>query len=355
MLPTTEVHSPRKESDTKEPSGSVTSLLTGALMLVVGLAIGWLAFGGADEPAIETAAPSAAVPAEVGPIVEASGEPVAEVAESLLPSVVQIETGLGVGSGVIYDADGLILTAAHVVEGADQVTIRLSDGTQYEGQVLGGDVPSDIAVVEVDATDLPAAPLGIDDEVRVGQLAVAIGSPYGLDSTVTSGVISAVNQTVGRGANFQSLIQTDAAINPGNSGGALANRQGEVIGINVSIFSRSGGNDGVGFAVPIGVAQDLAESIVAGEPIDTAVLGITGSNSDGDVSGALVASVQPGSGADQAGIEVGDVVLSVDGVRVDGIGDVAAQVRANRPGDTITIELIRNGETIELEATLGGS
>lgn len=343
-------------TDPEPPRRGWATALTLVATLLVGLALGWLVFGEMPTSEEPGAAPTTTVaPSDdaAGPALDAAEEPVAAVAEALLPSVVQIETPTGLGSGVIYDSDGLILTAAHVVAGSDQVAVRLSDGSQYTGTVLGGDLPTDIAVIEVDATDLPAAPLALDTDLQVGQMAVAIGSPYGLDSTVTSGVVSALNQTVGNRGNFQSLIQTDAAINPGNSGGALANRDGEVIGINVSIFSRSGGNDGVGFAVPIDVAYDLAESVVSGEAIEQAVLGISGTNTESGPAGALVTGVQPGSAADEAGIRLGDVILSIDGVRVDDIGDLAAQVRSHQPGDTIPLEVLRGDEQVEIEATLG--
>lgn len=368
MIPTT--HDPERTSTQSPPDpagpsdrppsdGSGDSsrrgwsgLLIALGMLVIGLSLGWLLFGESSDAPGETAAEATTTtlaPAEAAPV----DEPVAQVAEALLPSVVQIESPAGLGSGVIYDSEGLILTAAHVVAGSDRVQVRLSDGSQYTGEVLGGDVPTDIAVVRVDATDLPAAPLALDEELQVGQMAVAIGSPYGLDSTVTAGVVSAIDQTVGNRGGFQSLIQTDAAINPGNSGGALANRDGEVIGINVSIFSASGGNDGVGFAVPIDVAHELAEAVVSGEAIESAVLGIAGTNTESGPAGALVTGIEPGSGADDAGIQIGDVIVSIDGTRVDGIGDLAAQVRSHRPGDVVSIELLRAGESIEIEATLG--
>lgn len=343
---------PVGEPERRSRSRSWGGFVAGLGMLVAGVAVGWLVFGGPVEDALQDPVTETPV---VEPSVDASAEPVAAVAESLLPSVVQINTGAGVGSGVVYDSDGLILTAAHVVAGADDVMVRLADGTQHSGRVVGGDVPADIAVVEVDATDLPAAPLALDDELQVGQLAVAIGSPFGLDSTVTSGVVSALNQTVGRGGDFQALIQTDAAINPGNSGGALANREGEVIGINVSIFSASGGNDGVGFAVPIDVADNLARSIVSGEPITKGVLGITGTNSEDGSNGTLVTQVVPGSGAEAAGLDIGDVILSVDGVRVEGIGDLIAQLGGLQPGDTVILEIVRSGEPADVEVTLGGS
>ncbi|HEX2153057.1 MAG TPA: trypsin-like peptidase domain-containing protein [Acidimicrobiia bacterium] len=348
----------RPPEETPPRGGNLwSSLITALGMLLLGVGLGWLIFA---TPAEETdqAAPETTVSAQEQPEAPAEGssgaeEPVAAVAEALLPSVVQIQTPTGEGSGVIYDSEGLILTAAHVVAGNDAVIVRLSDGSQFEGTVLGGDPATDIAVVEVEGGDLPAAPLAVDGDLQVGQLAVAIGSPFGLDSTVTSGVVSAVNQTVGRGGNFQSLIQTDAAINPGNSGGPLVNRDGEVIGINVSIFSTSGGNVGVGFAVPIDVASDLADSVVAGEPIERAILGITGTNTESGTAGALVTGVVEGSGAAEAGIQVGDAILSVEGVEVQGIGDLVAQLGTYDPGDTVTLEIIRGGETMEIEATLG--
>lgn len=280
-------------------------------------------------------------------------EPVAAVAEKVMASVVHIETRSGIGSGVVYDPEGLILTAAHVVEGQEMVRVRLLDGSLHVGQVLGGDERTDVAVVRIEASGLPAAELALDEEIRVGQLAVAIGSPFGLDSTVTSGVVSAVNQTVGRDGNFQAMIQTDAAINPGNSGGALANRNGAVIGINVSIFTLSGGNQGIGFAIPIDLAYETAVAIVAGERLERAVLGITGTGVESGQAGALVTGVSPGSGADRAGIQIGDVIVEVEGVTVRSIQDVAAQVRRHRPGDTVSIVLLRAGERIELEAVLG--
>lgn len=340
---------PTHSTGTSRMSGILVSLV----MILAGMGIGWLVFG---TPA-ETTAPSetiaSTVPGEASAPVLSSEEPVAAVADALLPSVVQLETSSGLGSGVIYDSDGLILTAAHVINGEETVRVRLSDGSQYEGQVIGVDESNDIGVIEVDASGLPAAPLDLEGDVEVGQMAVAIGSPFGLDSTVTAGVVSAINQSVPEQGRFRSLLQTDAAINPGNSGGALANRAGEVIGINVSIFSTSGGNDGIGFAVPITIAKQVADAIVSGEPLSTAVLGVSGTDAESGPSGALITGVAAGSGAADAGIEIGDVITAVDGTRVQGIGDLAAQVQSHRPGDEVSVELIRGGETVTVTATLG--
>ncbi len=275
-------------------------------------------------------------------------EPVADAAAVILPSVVQIQSGGGVGSGVIYDSDGLILTAAHVVAGADTVTVRFEDGEEISGSVLGGTSGADVAVVQVDRTGLPAAELALGEDPRVGQLAIAVGSPWGLQGTVTSGIISAVDQPV----NGNALLQTDAAINPGNSGGALVDREGRVLGINVSIFSLSGANDGVGFAVPIDVAADLADRVVTGESLGFAMLGVTGSDVEAGQAGALIAEVTGGSAADEAGVEVDDLVISIDGVSVQGIEDLAAQVRSHRPGTTVDIVVVRDGEQLTLTVTL---
>jgi S1-C subfamily serine protease len=282
-------------------------------------------------------------------------EPVADAAEVILPSVVQISTPTGVGSGVIYDSDGLILTAAHVVEGQSTVTVRFDDGEQVEGTVIGGAAEADVAVVQVDRTGLPAATLALDEDPRVGQLAIAVGSPWGLQSTVTAGIVSAVNQTIDctQTGPCRALLQTDAAINPGNSGGALVDRFGRVLGINVSIFTLSGANDGVGFAVPIDVANDVAQALVSGEPITTAFLGVSGENVQSGRAGAVIIEVTPGSGADEAGIEVDDLIVSIDGVPVQGIADLASQVRSHRPGDTVDVVLVRDGQEMTVSVTLG--
>jgi S1-C subfamily serine protease len=280
-------------------------------------------------------------------------EPVADVADLILPSVVQIQTDSGVGSGVIYDSNGLILTAAHVVAGSQTVTVRFNDGEQTEGTVVGGTSGADVAVVKVDRTGLPAATLALDDELRVGQMAVAVGSPWGLQGTVTAGIISAINQSVPSGTTARSLIQTDAAINPGNSGGPLVDREGRVIGINVSIFSLSGANDGVGFAVPIDVAHDIAQRVVNGESIESAFLGVMGEDATSGQAGAVITDVTQGTAADKAGIVPGDLVTAVDGVGVQGMADLAAQVQAHQPGDTVEIVVVRNGQETTLTVTFG--
>jgi S1-C subfamily serine protease len=280
------------------------------------------------------------------------------VAAALLPSIVQLDTGTGVGSGVIYDSAGWILTAAHVVLGVSTVDVRLFDGRVVSGRVAGADTVADIAVVQIEESGLKAAPLALDEKPRVGQLAIALGSPWGLDSTVTSGIVSAVDRSLTdfAGGNSRSMLQTDAAINPGNSGGPLADRQGRVIGINVSIFTESGASDGVGFAVPIDRAFRVAEALRSGEEFVPGFLGVRGEDAPaGSPAGAVMVEITPGSAAAAAGLEVGDLVTAVEGIPVTGIVDLAARIRDREAGDVVVLSVIRDGEQLELTATLRAS
>jgi S1-C subfamily serine protease len=306
----------------------------------------------APETATQTNDEVASTSGENPAVVIPADEPIANAAAIILPSVVQIQTETGVGTGVIYDSDGLILTAAHVVAGEETVTVRFNDGEEMQGTVLGGTSGADVAVVQVDRTGLPAAELALDSDPIVGQMAIAVGSPWGLQGTVTSGIVSAVNQSIPSGGTARAVLQTDAAINPGNSGGPLVDRDGRVLGINVSIFSLSGANDGVGFAVPIAVASDIAEQVVAGDSIETAFLGVSLRNVESGQAGALIAEVTPGSPADEAGIEVDDLVISIDGVEVQGGSDLAAQVQTHRPGTNVEVVVVRDGEQMTFDVTL---
>ncbi len=278
-------------------------------------------------------------------------EPVADAAAVILPSVVHIQTPSGVGSGVIYDDQGRIVTAAHVVGEYDQVQVRWSNGRLSTGTVLGTAADVDIAVIEASPPGLPPAQFETA-KPRVGQLAIAVGSPWGLASTVTAGIVSAVDQTNCGGTTCSAMVQTDAAINPGNSGGALINRNGRVIGINVSIYTISGANDGVGFAVPGSTVVESANAIIAGEPIPTAFLGVTIDDATTDRAGALVTEVIPGTAAEDAGMRVGDVVISVNGVPVLSRGDLVAQIRTYQPESTVTLGILRDGELITMDITL---
>lgn len=291
-----------------------------------------------------------------GPVSANSLEPAADVAAALGPAVVQIQTGQGLGSGFIYDKSGLIMTAAHVVDGASSVEIRLSDGRRVEGQVLGTDDATDVAVVKIDPLeDMIVAQLATGVDLKVGQIAVAIGSPFGLDQSVTSGIISALGRTTETPGGAIPAIQTDAPINSGNSGGALADRQGRVIGINSSIITggqQSTGNVGIGFAVPIDIAKVVADRIVAGESTVGGYLGVRGTDATGERSGAMIVDVESESPASAAGLEEGDVITTVESHQVSSMIDLVAQISTNRPGDRITMTVIRDGSPRQVTVTL---
>lgn len=279
-------------------------------------------------------------------------EPAAAVAQTLGPAVVQIEAGEGLGSGVVYDASGLIVTNAHVVGSSSSVGVRLGDGTRLDGEVLGADPQSDVAVVQVASTGLVAATLATDDAV-VGQMAVALGSPFGLQQTVTAGIVSAVDRPVsGETGVSVAMIQTDAPINPGNSGGALANRRGELIGLNTSIFSQSGDNSGIGFAIPVDTVMDVADRIVAGESLDKGYLGVRTTETSAGEPGAEIDSVDDGTPAEDAGLRAGDVIVAIDGEAVRAPDDLAARIAGRSPGEVLEVEIERNGDSLSVDVTL---
>ena len=298
---------------------------------------------------------STAPPVVVQPPDLDTTEPVAFVAQILGPSVVQVEIpNLGLGSGVVF-GDGLIMTNHHVVEGSTNVDIRTSDGRVLAGEVLGSDVRTDIAVVSVgQGSGLPVAQLAVGVELEVGQTVIAIGSPFQLQQTVTSGIISSLNRPVFNGAGYNPMIQTDAAINTGNSGGALADRNGSVIGINTAIQTDglSTGNLGVGFAVPIDTAKNIADRILSGEAIEPGFLGVAGGPTEDGTSGVSVDSLTDGSAADLAGIEPGDRIVTIDGAPVTSIEELAGLVQTKFPGDEVDIELFRDGQRLTVRATL---
>jgi putative serine protease PepD len=299
---------------------------------------------GAGIPAAGQA-PVAAAPIPTGE------EPAAAVAKALLPSVVEIRHGSGVGSGFIYDKNGYIMTAAHVVDGVDQVEVRLYDGTKLEGRVVGTDDLNDVGVVKVERTGLPTAPLAVGQKLQVGQLAIAIGSPFGLNETVTAGIVSSTDRVLEDG---REVIQTDAPINPGNSGGVLADRRGRVIGINSAIRPGAGtnGNVGIGFAVPIDLAARSAAAIVQGKPIQTGYLGVSMADATGGQDGAIIRDVTPDSPASRAGLRAGDRVTSVDGQAIQSYSEMVARIRAHRPGDEVTLAVTRGGNETTITATL---
>jgi S1-C subfamily serine protease len=350
--------------------GSGAVLLCVALVLVAGCS----EEGGIREPNFAQA-PAQRVPAD---------EPVAQVASQVGPSVVQVNVEVtqntpfgpqseeGIGSGVIYRDDGYIVTNNHVVEGATELNVAFADGTTEPAQVVGRDPRTEMAVIRVDRNDLPAARFNEDEDLVVGQLAVAIGSPSGFESTVTAGVISGIGRefpaefTGGDPAATSALtdlIQTDAAISPGNSGGALADRDGEVIGINVAYLPPSDtGAVNIGFAIPSDTAASVADQLIETGKVSSAYLGVeTTDLSPEDAerfglpveSGAIVEQVEPGSGADAAGVRRGDIIVRLGDNPIDNAGDLFGALRDYQPGDTVELTVVRDGEELTLEVTLG--
>jgi serine protease Do len=274
------------------------------------------------------------------------------------PSEVPVQ---GQGSGFIVGADGIVLTNAHVVQDASEVTVKLTDRREFRAKVLGADPATDIAVLRIDAKNLPIVALGDPARARVGDWVVAIGSPFGFENSVSAGIVSAKGRTL-PGDAYVPFIQTDVAVNPGNSGGPLFNLAGEVIGINSQIYSRSGGYQGLSFAIPINVALKVKDQIVATGKVSHARLGVSVqevnqalADSFGlkQAAGALVATVTSGSAAEHAGVQPGDVITKVNGKAIVAAAELSAIVGAAAPGDKISLEVLRKGATRELSATLG--
>jgi Do/DeqQ family serine protease len=268
----------------------------------------------------------------------------------------------GLGSGVIIDADGYILTNHHVVDGADRVEVELADRRVLTATVVGDDAPSDLAVLKVQATGLRTIPLADSDKARVGDVVLAIGNPLGVGQTVTSGIISAKGRTTGTGdGSFQDFLQTDAPINRGNSGGALVNLQGELIGIPSQIMSPSGGNIGLGFAIPSNMAKNVMGQLISSGHVRRAKLGVTvqpitadlaSSLGLSDVRGALVNQVEPGSPAERAGIRQGDVITEVQGRRVSDGNELRNAISSITPGTAVPLKIVRDGRASDVSAKL---
>ena len=267
----------------------------------------------------------------------------------------------GQGSGFIISSDGLVLTNAHVVREAKQVTVKLSDRREFSAQVLGSDPATDIAVLKLDAKGLPTVQLGDPKQVQVGDYVLAIGAPYGFEQTATQGIVSAKGRSL-PGDSVVPFIQTDAAVNPGNSGGPLFDASGRVVGVNAQIFSQSGGFQGLAFSIPVDVALRVKDQIVAHGKVEHARLGVTLQDLSAPLAssfglsspdGALVSSIMPGSAAAKAGLKAGDVITAVDGEPVHVAGDVSSRVGLARPGDKLKLELWRDKGRVSETVSLG--
>jgi Do/DeqQ family serine protease len=268
----------------------------------------------------------------------------------------------GLGSGVIISTDGYILTNYHVVDGAEQIKVDLNDNRTLDAKVVGSDQPSDLAVLKIDATNLPVLALGDSDKVRVGDVVLAIGNPLGIGQTVTMGIISAKGRQTGMSAgSFEDFLQTDAPINQGNSGGALVSTNSELIGINSQILSPSGGSIGIGFAIPSNMARTITDTLVKTGKVRRGLLGITvvKLNSEPakelgikETKGVGLAQVQPGGPADGAGLKKGDVITGFNGVEITDPNVFRNLVASTAPGSAVTLNVLRDGRAIELRATL---
>lgn len=265
------------------------------------------------------------------------------------------------GSGFIISADGYILTNAHVVNSADEVIVKLSDKREFKAKIIGADRRTDVALLKIDASGLPKVSIGDPSQLKVGEWVAAIGSPFGLENTMTAGIVSAKGRALPQ-ENFVPFIQTDVAINPGNSGGPLFNLKGEVVGINSQIYSRSGGSMGLSFSIPIDVAIDISNQLKAGGKIARGWLGISIQEISKELAesfgmkntnGALIAGVEKGGPADKSGLEAGDVILKFDGKAIAASSDLPRAVAAVKPGKTVSAEVLRKGATKTLSVTVG--
>jgi Do/DeqQ family serine protease len=287
---------------------------------------------------------------------------------SQLPDLPDKQVQQGTGSGFVVSSDGLILTNSHVVAGADQVTVTLKDGRTLEGKVMGSDSITDLAVVKIEAQNLPAVSLGDSDSLQIGEWAIAIGNPLGLDNTVTTGIISATGRSssqIGVGDKRIDFIQTDAAINPGNSGGPLLNAQGEVIGINTAIIQNA---QGLGFAIPINTAKDIAEQLITNGKAEHPFLGIRMASLTPEIKtqlknqqnfvldkekGVIVVEVMPNSPAAKAGIRAGDVITTLNGEAITTADQIQKAVETVKVGDRLPLQVSRQGQDLNLDVAVG--
>jgi serine protease Do len=264
----------------------------------------------------------------------------------------------GIGSGVLVTKDGYILTNNHVVDGADEVKVALQDGREFTAKVIGRDPKTEVAVIKIDATNLPLVPMADSDKVEVGDVVLAVGNPFGIGQTVTTGIVSATGRGGTMGLDYEDFIQTDAAINPGNSGGALVDTEGRLIGINTAILSRSGGNMGIGFAIPANLVRDVMDSLIKDGHVTRGYLGVLIQDINPalakqfkleNTGGALVGDVTPKSPAEKAGLKNGDVILEFDGKKTADSRQLKLQVARTKPGETAPIKILRDGEEQTLE------
>ena len=288
-------------------------------------------------------------------------DPFYEFFRRFAPQMPREQESQSLGSGFIISTDGYIMTNAHVVDSADKITVRLTDKREFSAKVIGADKRTDVALLKIEATGLPKVTVGDPDKLKVGEWVVAIGSPFGFDSSVTAGIVSAKGRSLPQ-ENFVPFIQTDVAINPGNSGGPLFNMNGEVVGINSQIYTRSGGSMGLSFAIPIDVATQVTDQLRASGKVTRGRIGVMIQELTSELAesfglskpvGALISHVEKDGPADKAGIEASDVILKFDGKLVDSSGDLPRIVAATKPGSRVVIELWRKGAIRRITVEVG--
>ncbi|WP_269304790.1 S1C family serine protease [Aeromicrobium sp. HA] len=368
------VASPEPQPRKKRRAGRLVAAATGVILLAGASAAGGAALYDAMQDDSSTSTSVTGTSLDRPASSSGAQSDVSAVADAVLPATVKINvTGggeSGTGTGVVISKDGSILTNNHVVEAAadgGSITVAFNDGRIAKAEIVGRDVATDVAVIKAEGvSDLPAATLGDSKQVKVGQTVVAIGSPFGLESTVTTGIVSALNRPVSPGDQSADgpsttfpAIQTDAAINPGNSGGPLVNLEGQVIGINSAINTGGQGNGsvGLGFAIPINLVNNVATQILDGDTVEHAQIGVQVRSATGDdqvtTIGAEIGEVSSGGAGDKAGLKAGDIVTKVDGNPVSDNQALVATVRGYKPGDTIELTVLRGDKTQEIEVELG--
>jgi serine protease Do len=314
----------------------------------------WVAVAKADTPAVVNISTTQMVKNPLAPGIQ--GGPFEDFSQQFFGNMPRTFRIHSLGSGFIIRSDGYIVTNNHVVDNASEIVVKLADGRKFPAKVVGRDAKTDIALVKIEATGLPVIPLGDSQKLQVGEPVMAIGNPFGLQGTATTGIVSAEGRVIGQGP-YDQFIQTDASINPGNSGGPLVNQSGQVVGINTAIFSQSGGSVGIGFAVPINEAKTVLPQLEATGHVTRGWLGVSIQAISGDLAkamrlqnteGALVAQVMPDSPASKAGLQAGDVIMEYEGHPIAKASDLPRLVAATPVGKTATVQVLRDGKPLKL-------